>query len=666
MSNFQKAINAYITQVYDLDKQINLTDLKHAFENKNFTEKLNEIIDIKFNPNHSLDISERKQKADKVNIETQNYTEKYIANLIQNEIQRLNIFNSKNNTIAFKRLHTNHNIFDKKPYSETFVYSEDFEGIHIRSEQVARGGFRNSDIEKGFRTEVMSLATTQNLKNAIITPNGAKGGFYVKNKNLKPVDCYKVFVSSILEISDNYINGKENQYSIAYDVFDPYVVVAADKGTSSFSDIANELSLQNNFWLKDAFASGGSTGYSHKDLGITSLGAWETAKARFKKLGLDFQEDEISAVAIGSMAGDVSGNGMLQYKNIKIKAAFNSKHIFIDPNPDVTTSYQERQRLFEKEAGWDEYDVSKISQGGGVFSRKNDLIKLSKEMKEFLNLNSEVATPNEIIKRILSSKVDVIFSGGIGNYFKSQHESDSEIHDHANDEIRITANKINARMIIEGANLSITHKGRIEYAKLNGLVYGDFIDNAAGVTCSDIEVNLKILLNSIDTKTRNKLIRDAEQEVVDKILEVLNKQSHAIQNQADKGNKAEQVIEISEYLQHVVKLNPEILVSKQEVLDRSVKQEKLITLPEISIFISGLKLALKKILNMQDLSQYTEYLYSYFPQSVKHLKHEIETHKLKQNILATQVASKVIDIMGFDAIQLIKNFEINKLHEILN
>ncbi len=666
MSNIKKAITAYLTQVYDLDKNISLIDVKKAFENTDFSNKIDNILDIKFNPEHKFSLAERLKKVNEIEIATENYSEEYIVNLVKNEIQRLNIFNSKNNTLIFKRLHQNHNIFDKKPYSETFVYSEDFEGIHIRSEQIARGGFRNSDIEKGFRTEVMSLATTQNLKNAIITPNGAKGGFYIKNKSLQSVDCYKTFISSILEISDNYINSQDTKYDISYDVFDPYVVVAADKGTSSFSDIANELSLKHNFWLKDAFASGGSTGYSHKDLGITSLGAWETAKPRFKKLGLDFQKDEVTAVVIGSMAGDVSGNGMLQYKNIKIKAAFNSKHIFIDPNPNIEKSYQERVILFEKEAGWDQYDMSKISQGGGVFSRKLELIKLSKEMKEFLDLNSDVATPNEVIRKILSSKVDIIFSGGIGTYFKSQEESDSEIHDHANDDIRIFANKIHARMLIEGANLSITHKGRIEYAKLNGLVYGDFVDNAAGVTCSDIEVNMKILLNSLDLNTRNKLIRECELEVVDKILNILNKQSHAIQTQSDKENKAEQIIEISNYLHNVVKLNPEILVSKEEVMSRQLKNIKLITLPEIAIFISGLKLALKKILTTQDLSNYNQYLYQYFPKKVQHLKNEIEIHKLKQNILSTQIASEIVNKVGFDVIDMIKNFDSKDLNKFLS
>lgn len=643
------AIISYCTQVFDDSK---VGEIKDLLQNDYFTDKINKIIDIRFNKAKHITLTNRIQLSNEIDLFDSKVANGFISKLIKHEIVRWEMIN---NTVVFKRLHSDHNIFHDKPYSEVFVYDNDFEGIHIRSENVARGGFRWSTM-RNFRSEVMSLAKTQNFKNVVIVPHGAKGGFFIKNNSKSSKECYEKFISAILFISDNYDNQQEKKHHIAYDNFDPYVVVAADKGTSSFSDLANSISKKYNFWLDDAFASGGSNGYSHKGLGITSLGAWESAKAKFEKLGFNFGKSSISGVFVGSPVGDVAGNGMLQYKNMSLKAAISSKFIFIDPNPNIEIAYNERQRLFNNEVDWSQYDKTKISIGGGLFSRSEKTILLSKEIQDFLQIQESQISPNELIKAIFRASVDVLFMGGIGTYFKSTNEEDSEIKDKDNDAIRLPSSEIGAKIFIEGANLSITHHGRVEYAQKGGLVYGDFIENAGGVMCSDAEVNLKILLKNIPSENRNNIIKNAEQEIVKRILETINEQSFAIQKIADNTRiDVNLLIKTNEYLCDIVGINSSVLLSEKDIQKRILSGKKILTEPEIAICFSGLKLDLKRKIQQINLSKYDDLLFSYFPTITHKFKNEIQNHPLKQGILCSILAGKIVNKHGFNALNLCKN-----------
>jgi glutamate dehydrogenase len=362
---------------------------------------------------------------------------------------------------------------------------------------------------------------TQMIKNTIIVPNGAKGGFIIK-KNLLNLDkkqknqiaehFYKRFIENLLSLTDN-LNKEDDTKIIRLDDHDPYLVVAADKGTATFSDIANSIAIGRGFWLKDAFASGGSNGYDHKKQGITAKGAWESVKKHFSELQIDPEKDVITVIGIGDMSGDVFGNGMILSKTIKLIAAFNHIHIFIDPNPDPEISYRERLRLFKEVKGWDQYNPELISSGGGVFERNAARIQLSKEIKERLNISVSSVSGEELIRYILKAKVDLLWNGGIGTYIKSSQESHKDVMDPSNDNVRIDANELNVRVIAEGGNLGLTTKARIEAAQKGILLNTDFIDNSGGVDMSDHEVNLKIFLNYLEDKNlithqqRNHLIK---------------------------------------------------------------------------------------------------------------------------------------------------------------
>ncbi|HLB58359.1 MAG TPA: NAD-glutamate dehydrogenase domain-containing protein, partial [Gammaproteobacteria bacterium] len=386
------------------------------------------------------------------------------------------------------------------PLYEIFVYSPRFEAIHLRAEKVARGGIRWSDRREDFRTEVLNLMKAQKVKNAIIVPSGAKGGFVLKTFPL-PIDhkaleeeviiCYKEFISGLLDLTDNLKNNKviRPKQVVCYDEPDTYLVVAADKGTATFSDIANSLSKKYDFWLGDAFASGGSTGYDHKKIGITARGAWESIRRHFHELNININKTDFTVVGIGDMSGDVFGNGMIYSRRINLIGAFDHRNIFIDPNPHPETSYRERVRLFKSpHLSWEDYNSKLISRGGGVFKRSSKSISISPEIKKCLEIEDNALTPNELIRALLKAPVDLLFNGGIGTYVKSSAENNSDIGDKGNEFCRINGNELRCRIVGEGGNLGFTQLGRVEYALGGGLINTDFIDNSGGVDCSDHEV----------------------------------------------------------------------------------------------------------------------------------------------------------------------------------
>ncbi|PKP90438.1 MAG: glutamate dehydrogenase, partial [Alphaproteobacteria bacterium HGW-Alphaproteobacteria-15] len=419
-----------------------------------------------------------------------------------------------------------------------FVYSRRVEGIHLRSGAVARGGLRWSDRRDDFRTEVLGLMKAQRVKNAVIVPTGAKGGFYPKQLPSPALDreawaaegraSYEIFIRTLLSITDNIVGGKVAHPDAVQvlDGEDPYFVVAADKGTATFSDIANGIAQARNFWLDDAFASGGSNGYDHKAMGITARGAWVSVQRHFREMGIDVQSDPITVAGCGDMSGDVFGNGMLLSKAIKLVAAFDHRHIFIDPSPDPLASWKERKRLFElPRSSWEDYNASLISKGGGVFSRAAKQIKLPKQARELLGIQAKEIEPEALIAAILRSPVDLMWFGGIGTYVKAPQESHIQVGDPANDGLRVDATEVRARVIGEGANLGITQAGRIAFSLAGGRINTDFIDNSAGVDCSDNEVNIKIALaaatasGKLTAKKRNTLLAAMTDEVAAIVLE---------------------------------------------------------------------------------------------------------------------------------------------------
>ena len=422
-----------------------------------------------------------------------------------------------------------------KPLYEIWVYSPKVEGVHLRGGKVARGGLRWSDRHGDFRTEVLGLVKAQMVKNAIIVPVGSKGGFVVKNP---PADrdafmeagkaCYRTFIRGLLDLTDNLVEGKivPPADTVRHDEDDPYLVVAADKGTAKFSDIANQIAAEYRFWLGDAFASGGSAGYDHKGIGITARGAWESVKRHFRLLGKNIQQDDtFTAIGIGDMSGDVFGNGMLLSANTRLLAAFNHLHIFIDPNPDPAASLAERERLFRlPRSTWADYNPALISQGGGVFARSDKTIAISPEMKAAFDIQEDSLPPTELISRLLKAPVDLIWNGGIGTYIKASDETHAQVGDRANDALRINGCEVRAKIIGEGGNLGMTQRGRIEAAQNGVRLNTDAIDNSGGVNCSDHEVNIKILLNQaieageLDLAARNALLAEMTDSVAAHVL----------------------------------------------------------------------------------------------------------------------------------------------------
>ncbi|NDK37289.1 NAD-glutamate dehydrogenase [Pseudoxanthomonas gei] len=576
-------------------------------------------------------------------------------------------------TISFKLDSANVPDLPKpRPYREIFVYGPRVEGVHLRFGPVARGGLRWSDRREDFRTEVLGLVKAQMVKNTVIVPVGAKGGFFVKQPPAggdrdavlaEGIACYKMFIQGLLDITDNIVGNKivAPLDVVRHDNDDPYLVVAADKGTATFSDIANGLAIAHGFWMGDAFASGGSVGYDHKGMGITAKGAWESVKRHFRALGHDSQTQDFTCVGIGDMSGDVFGNGMLLSKHIRLVAAFDHRHIFLDPNPDAARTFVERQRLFQvPRSSWADYDINLVSKGGGVYPRSLKAIAITPEVRAALDLAEDVKSlsPNELMSAILKSPVDLLWNGGIGVYVKASTEQHSDAGDRANNALRVNGGELRCRIVGEGGNLGMTQLGRIEAAQHGVLLNTDFIDNSAGVDTSDHEVNIKILLNGavqakkLSLPDRNKLLASMTNEVAGLVLFDNYRQNQAISlmermSVSRLGSKQHfiQTLEAQGLLDRQI----EFLPSDAELAERKARGQGL-TRPELAVLLSYSKLVAFQQLLDSDIPEdayLSKELQRYFPEPLqKKYAGEMEKHRLKREIIATAVTNSTINRMG--------------------
>ncbi|WP_076921387.1 NAD-glutamate dehydrogenase [Pseudoalteromonas sp. SK20] len=556
------------------------------------------------------------------------------------------------------------------PAFEIFVYSPRVEGVHLRFGKVARGGLRWSDRREDFRTEVLGLVKAQQVKNTVIVPVGSKGGFVCKQLPSEREafikegqECYKIFIRGLLDITDNIERGEVVPAVdvTRHDEDDAYLVVAADKGTATFSDIANGIAIEYNFWLGDAFASGGSVGYDHKKMGITARGAWESVKRHFREMDINCQTTDFTAVAIGDMAGDVFGNGMLLSKHIRLQVAFNHLHIFVDPNPDAAASYPERERLFNlPRSSWEDYNKELISSGGGVFSRAAKSITLSPEMKKMLGTKKASMTPNELIKASLMMEFDLLWNGGIGTYIKHSKETDADVGDRANDALRINGKDLGAKVFGEGGNLGATQLGRIEFAAKGGRVNTDFIDNVGGVACSDNEVNIKILLNGLvaegdlTRKQRDELLYSMTDEVSELVLKDCYRQTHTLSITQSKGTSTlKEKIRFIHALEKEGKLDRaiEFIPTDEELAERAAAGRDL-TRPELSVLVSYAKMVLKESLVTDEITEnpyYRQLLVKSFPRPLREKFNDaMNNHPLRKEIIATKLANNIVNDMGLN------------------
>jgi glutamate dehydrogenase len=556
-----------------------------------------------------------------------------------------------------------------KPYREIFIWSPQVEGVHLRFGPVARGGLRWSDRRDDFRTEVLGLVKAQQVKNAVIVPVGAKGGFYPKLLPKGPADAvraegvaaYKTFLQGLLDITDN-LDAAGRVIPpvgvIRHDGDDPYLVVAADKGTATFSDIANGMAEQYGFWLGDAFASGGSAGYDHKAMGITARGAWEAVKRHFRELGKDIQKQDFSCIGVGDMSGDVFGNGMLLSKATRLLAAFDHRDIFIDPDPDPAKSWTERKRLFAlPRSSWQDYDKALISKGGGVFSRQAKAIPLSAEMRALLEVKDADLAPNELIRAILKAPAELLYLGGIGTYIKAPGQAHAEVGDKANDAVRVDATELRVAVVCEGANLGVTQAGRIAFARAGGRIDTDAIDNSAGVDTSDHEVNIKILTAALQAQgkltrpARDKLLQSMTDEVAAHVLQHNHDQTLALSLMEQNG-----AAELDHY---AVFMNDLVAAGR---LDRAVeglpgaaamaelrKAGKGLTRPELAVLLAYGKLELSAAIvasTAPDDPFFDGALEAYFPKALRPYAEAMRAHRLRREIIATSLANAIIDIGG--------------------
>jgi glutamate dehydrogenase len=557
-----------------------------------------------------------------------------------------------------------------RPAFEIFVYSPRVEGVHLRMGPVARGGIRWSDRREDFRTEVLGLMKAQNVKNAVIVPVGAKGGFVPKrlpanasreDTQREGVECYRTFIRGLLDLTDNIVGSKvvAPAQVVRRDGDDTYLVVAADKGTATFSDIANRIAAEYNFWLGDAFASGGSAGYDHKKMAITARGGWESVKRHFREIGVDTQTQDFTAIGIGDMAGDVFGNGMLLSKHIRLQAAFNHQHVFLDPEPDAAASFIERQRLFNlPRSSWEDYNRKVISKGGGIYPRNAKSIRLSPQVQTLLGLSSDTIAPQELIRTILRMPVDLLWNGGIGTYVKASDESHQEVGDRANDGVRVNGKELRCKVVGEGGNLGLSQRGRIEYALNGGRLNTDFIDNSGGVDCSDHEVNLKILLNSLPPRAgltlakRDKLLVGMTDEVASLVL-----RDNYLQSQALSMLEARSVQDLLEHVHTIRSLELsghldralEFLPSSEEIDERH-KLGRGLTRPELSILLSYAKMALYVLLVDSDVPEdpyLSTELARYFPPVIQQrFGRYLRQHRLRREIIATATTNSMVNRMG--------------------
>ena len=565
-----------------------------------------------------------------------------------------------------------------RPYMETFVYSPRVEGVHLRFGLVSRGGLRWSDRQEDFRTEILGLVKAQQVKNVVIVPQGAKGGFVPKQLLLngtreeitaEAITCYKIFISALLDITDNntaagIVKPKE---VICFDGDDSYLVVAADKGTATFSDIANGLANDYGFWLGDAFASGGSVGYDHKKIGITAKGAWVSVQRHFKEMGVDVQNDQITAIGIGDMSGDVFGNGMLSSETIKLVAAFDHRDIFIDPDPNASESYQERHRLYHLErSSWQDYDKTKLSAGGGIFSRSLKHIVLTAQMKRVLNIAEQITkiSPDELISSILKAPVDLLWFGGIGTYVKASNEINIDVGDKANDALRVNAKALQCSVVGEGGNLGCTQLARIEFSKAGGKINTDAVDNSAGVNCSDNEVNIKILLNGLVTQgkmtkaERDVLLENMTSDVGAMVLRNNYYQAQALSiDEANSQFHFDSFTRLTQYLVNNAELDRELeyLPDDEELHARQNAQQGL-TRPELAVLMAYSKMYVHNALLQEKQlitdNYFEKYLLSAFPDVLAQNYHQaIISHPLAKQIIATSIANEIFNRGGIHAVR---------------
>lgn len=559
---------------------------------------------------------------------------------------------------------------EPRPEYEVFVYSPRVEGVHLRAGKIARGGIRWSDRVEDYRTEILGLVKAQQVKNAVIVPTGAKGGFVARKIPLtasrdevlaEAIECYKIFMQGLLDVTDNVVDGQivPPVDVVRHDSDDAYLVVAADKGTASFSDIANTISARYGHWLGDAFASGGSHGYDHKKMAITARGAWVAVQRHFRELGLNTQEDDFTVVGIGDMAGDVFGNGMLSSRHIKLVAAFNHQSIFIDPDPDPAASYEERSRLFRlPRSGWDDYNKSLLSKGGAIYSRSVKSIQLSPEARELFGIAEQTLTPAQLIKYLLKAPVDLLWNGGIGTYVKSRLQSHGDVGDRANDEVRINGHELRCRVVGEGGNLGMTQQGRIEYALSGGACNTDFIDNMGGVACSDIEVNIKIILNQLvaaedlTLKQRNSFLAEMTDEVAELVLSHSYRQTQGIslaKLRCD-ANLTEFWNCISDWSEAGL-LNRDLeQLPHDDVLLEREKAGQSLTRPELSILVSHSKIIFKTgLLNsaiVEDPCIARALLQAFPPTMTERYRVQMGQHPLRREIIANYLTNEIVDVMG--------------------
>ncbi|NQU56280.1 MAG: NAD-glutamate dehydrogenase, partial [Rhodospirillales bacterium] len=557
-----------------------------------------------------------------------------------------------------------------RPLREIFVYSPRVEGIHLRFGMVARGGLRWSDRREDFRTEILGLVKAQQVKNTVIIPVGSKGGFVLKKApdmsnreafQAEGIECYKAFISGLLDITDNLKGNKvvPPANTVRIDGDDPYLVVAADKGTATFSDIANSVSMDYGFWLGDAFASGGSAGYDHKKMGITARGGWESVKRHFREMDFNCQKQDFTVIGVGDMSGDVFGNGMLLSPHIRLIGAFNHMHIFIDPDPDAASSIVERKRLFRlPRSSWTDYDAKLISKGGGIFERSAKSIELSEEIRKRFDISKSSVTPNELIGILLTAKTDLLWFGGIGTYLKATSESHLDVGDRANDAIRINAAELNCKIIGEGANLGVTQRARVEAALGGVRLYADSIDNSAGVDCSDHEVNIKILIDKVvargdlTPKQRNPLLAKMTNEIGLQVLVDNYSQTQAINMILfDRMGVFDAQVRLMRMLERSKRLNREVefLPDDETLIERAATRTGL-TGPEIAVLMSYAKIWVNEELldsNAPDDKALQDDLITYFPTPLREAyKKDILKHRLSREIIATQATNSVINRAG--------------------
>lgn len=667
-------------------KQTNFTHGQHftleaLTNNRAITYKLVRLFNLKFDASKKLDLKHIEKEINEIKNDLDNIKSVQEDRIVRSYLQvilatkRTNFFQldeqgRNKDYVSFKIASAEVlDLPNPRPFREIFVYSTRFEAIHLRGGKVARGGLRWSDRKEDFRTEVLGLMKAQMTKNSVIVPVGSKGGFVLKKVTPahgrdefmnEGVACYKLFLSGLLDITDNIVDGKivAPKSVVRHDEDDPYLVVAADKGTATFSDYANSVSEQYGFWLGDAFASGGSAGYDHKKMGITARGGWICVEGHFEAMGIDISKQEFTCVGIGDMSGDVFGNGMLLSKCTRMIAAFNHAHIFIDPNPDAAKSFAERKRLFDKpRSQWTDYDSKLISKGGAIFDRKEKLITISVEAQKALGVTESKFTPDDLIKAILTAPVDLLWNGGIGTYVKAKTQTHEQIGDKSNDALRINGGELRCKVVGEGGNLGFTQLGRIEYSKNGGRINTDFIDNSAGVDCSDHEVNLKIATSDemragrIKRADRDKLLEKMTDDVAQLVLQDNYKQSQILTIEQANRVKVNSHAWLIRFLESRSELDRNIeFLPSQEDMAQLISDKHGLTRPELAVLLAYAKNSIYAMLVKQDFSQdkfFAQYLHNYFPTAFKkQFPALIENHKLKNEIIATVLTNDFVNMMG--------------------